>query len=66
MLKCNKKIEQKWVHTKNGFIKHLNSGLCIDMTNSLDHAKKIHYPRLEVCDNAKKEQIWQFRHYKDL
>jgi polypeptide N-acetylgalactosaminyltransferase len=59
MRPCSGSQDEKWSHTKNGQIKNIASGLCIDITD-INNAG---YPILQQCDENKSGQNWFFKTY---
>ncbi|XP_050401932.1 inactive polypeptide N-acetylgalactosaminyltransferase-like protein 5 [Patella vulgata] len=54
---CIEGPNEKWQHKKGGFMRHKNTGLCLDM---LTGPKLI----MQKCDPSKETQKWKFRTYK--
>jgi hypothetical protein len=56
---CWDKSNQKWKHTKSSTIVHIESGLCIDITD----VKSGEIAKLKTCDTSKPGQLWEFKFY---
>ena len=59
MVSCSGRSNEKWKHQKGGPIVHVDSGLCLDITE----VKPWGNPVLNECSTNKTEQNWQFKTY---
>ena len=59
MYACVGSTDEKWRHSKGGPIVHVNTGLCLDVTD----VKNGEYPVLNDCNPNKPGQNWEFRVY---
>ena len=59
MSDCSGNSNEKWTHKKGGQIIHVDSGLCLDVTE----VKNGEFPRLNRCNSNKPGQKWEFGNY---
>jgi polypeptide N-acetylgalactosaminyltransferase len=59
MQKCTGNLNERWKHIKGDQIIHVDSGLCIDVTD----VKNNEFPVLNKCDTNKRGQKWLFKNY---
>ncbi len=59
MYTCSGNSNEKWTHKKGDQIVHVNSGLCLDVTD----VKNGEFPHLNQCNPNRPGQKWEFRNY---
>jgi polypeptide N-acetylgalactosaminyltransferase len=61
MYHCSGNTNERWNHTKSGHIVHINTGLCLDVTD----VKNGEHPKLNHCNSNRPGQNWEFKNYAD-
>ena len=56
---CSGARSEKWKHSKSGPIIHIDSGLCLDVTD----VKNGEHAKVNKCNAQKPGQIWEFKNY---
>ena len=59
MNQCTGRSSEKWRHQKGGQIVHIESGLCLDITD----VKNGEYAKVNKCNPNKPGQLFEFRNY---
>jgi hypothetical protein len=56
---CTGGSKEKWKHKKGGQIVHIESGMCLDITD----VKHGEYAKINKCDSNKLGQFFEFENY---